>query len=347
MITIMWELEQIDRFEEIIDVRSPLEYEIDHIPKADNFPVLTDKERAEVGTLYRHASAFEAKRLASHMVTANISNYLREHFNSRGKNWKPLVYCWRGGNRSKSFVYILNQIGWKALQLPGGYKSYRKAVVQEIDHQSPHLSFKVLCGRTGVGKSLLLQTLKQQGAQTLDLEALSNHRGSVLGNPITGKQPTQKRFESLLCMHLRQYDPEQVIFVEAESKKIGKLQIPESLLHTIRNSPCINVETDIVTRTHYLINEYRHFLENQALLESALSLLIPFCGKKKIERWLDWENQIGPERLVQELLEEHYDPIYLRSMKNNFAHYHRAQQLDLSKIDNECLGAAAENLLKQ
>ena len=345
----MWTLEKIDQFDEIIDVRAPSEYNLDHIPGAHNCPALKNNERVTVGTLYRQTSAFEAKKLAASMMTSNISSYLQHYFNSRDANWRPLVYCWRGGSRSEAFTYILNQIGWQTTQLSGGYKAYRKMVIQEIDRLAPLLSFKVLCGRTGVGKSLLLQTLAQQGAQVLDLEALANHRGSVLGEPTQGEQPTQKWFESLLCEALRHYNPQQTIFVEAESRKIGKLQVPTSLLMAIRNAPCIHIAADMTARVQYLISEYHHFLENKALLESALSCLIPFRGKKQIAKWLDWKKQLSAETLVHELLEEHYDPVYLRSMKHHFAHYHTQtdDSIHLQKIDRVCVKAAAEDLLNR
>src|SRR5262249_26159773 len=149
--------------------------------------------------------------------------HLDATFGERPRAWRPLVYCWRGGTRSGALVHVLQQIGWKARQLGGGYKAYRRSVIAELEESPGRFEWHVVCGLTGSGKSRLLRALARCGAQVLDLEMLAAHRGSVLGDLPGEPQPPQKMFESLLWNELRQFDPMQPVFVEAESKRIGNL----------------------------------------------------------------------------------------------------------------------------
>ena len=173
-------LDRLDDFDEIIDVRSPLEFADDHIPGAVNAPVFSNDERARVGTLYRQ-SPFDATRLGAALAARNIAAHLDTTFADRPQGWRPLIYCWRGGKRSGSMTVMFNMIGWRARQLDGGYKTYRRATLDLLDTLPPTLRLIVLTGPTGSGKTRLLDALAQAGAQTLDLEALAAHRGSLLG----------------------------------------------------------------------------------------------------------------------------------------------------------------------
>lgn len=329
-------------------MRSPSEYIQDHIPGATNFPAVDDNERSIVGTLYKQTSTFEARKQGASFIAGNVARYLKTHFSDRDEYWHPLIYCWRGGNRSKAFTHILQEIGWQAVQLPGGYKSYRALVRNALDTLPPHFDFKVLCGRTGVGKSLLLKVLEENGAQVLDLEYLANHRGSVLGNPVEGSQPSQKYFESLLCKKLQGLDCDRPVYVEAESRKIGKIQLPDALLNTIRSADCIRLRASLNERTAYLTHEYRHFLEDRKLLNDALKGLTPFLGKEKIRRWTRrWETPEDVQALVVSLLTEHYDPIYVRSMQKHFHHYAKAQIVELESIQPAGLQKVTEKILSQ
>ena len=340
----MLTLSQIDEFEEVIDVRSPAEYGEDHIPGALNFPVLDDKQRVEIGTIYRRISSFEAKKRGAALVADNVARHLREHFRDRTDDWRPLIYCWRGGMRSAALTHVLREVGWAAEQLPGGYKAYRKSVIETLDEIAPRLRLKVLCGCTGTGKSKLLASLAKRGTQVIDLEALANHRGSVLGAPIASEQPSQKRFESLLCKTLRGFDPETPTYIEAESRRIGKVQIPTALLKTMRAAECVRVEAGVSARTEFLIAEYRHFLEDNALLDDALQALARHAGKSRIESWLEQRAAGDTEGLVRELLERHYDPLYLRSMQRHFTRYADAASMRLDAISDATLDAAAAKL---
>ena len=340
----MWTLTQINTFEETIDVRSPAEYEIDHIPGALNYPVLNDGQRAEIGRIYKQISSLEAKKLGAAIVAENISRHLKDNFRNRGENWRPLVYCWRGSMRSAALTHVLREIGWQAKQLPGGYKAYRKAVIDTLAKIPSGFHFKVLCGCTGTGKSQLLQHLARYGAQIMDLEALANHRGSVLGAPVTGKQPSQKKFESLLCQKLCTLDPQLPVYIEAESRRIGKVQVPGTLIDVMYSAECINIEADVNARTKFLISEYRHFLQNDELLENAIRSLEYHAGKNKVDNWLNWRNNGNAENLVRDLLQKHYDPLYSRSIKNHFSRYKDAVPMRLSNIDSETLDRIAQQI---
>ena len=214
------------QFDAIIDVRSPAEFAEDHIPGAISAPVLDDEERAKVGTLYKQVSAFDAKKLGAALLAKNFARHVENLFKDKEQTWRPLVYCWRGGKRSGAAAHILREIGWNADTLEGGYKAYRRWVVQQLEEIPQQLEWRVIHGPTGSGKSRLLSALKAAGAQVLDLEDLAAHRGSVLGNLPGRPQPSQKMFESLLLQKISSLQLEKPVYVEGESKKIGQLQVP-------------------------------------------------------------------------------------------------------------------------
>ena len=342
----MWTLTQINAFEDIIDVRSPAEYHHDHVPGALNLPVLNDAQRTEIGTIYKRVSSLEARRRGAALVADNISRHLQAHFSNRPPSWRPLVYCWRGGMRSAALTHVLQEIGWHAEQLPGGYKMYRKTVIQALENTAPRLNFKVLCGCTGTGKSRLLARLAELGAQIVDLEALANHRGSVLGAPLTSKQPSQKYFENLLCRELDDLNPELPVFIEAESRRIGKIQVPSTLLDTMHNAECVRVNADLDARIGFLADEYRHFIKDDALLKDALRPLIRHLGKNKVEQWMNWRRYGTVRELIGGLLNEHYDPFYLRSMRKHFRHYDEAHEIRLEAVNDTSLRGAARQLIR-
>lgn len=337
-------LPQLDSFDAIIDARSPSEFAEDHIPGAINCPVLNDEERTRVGTMYKQIGAFEAKKLGAALVARNIAQHIETRFFEMPRDWKPLVYCWRGGNRSGSLAHILAKIGWPAVQLDGGYRVYRRYVNDELSRLPASFTFKVICGTTGSGKSRLLQTLSAQGEQVLDLEQIACHKGSVLGGLPAEPQPTQKRFESLVWHTLRHFNPGRVVYVESESKKIGNLRVPEALMEAMRASPCIAVGLAQRDRIRLLMQEYPHFIADPITLNHQLDCLIPLHGREKISRWQAMANEGRIEDLVSELLALHYDPAYLRSIARNFPQYASAQKLEIDGISVEAFGNAADSI---
>ena len=316
-----WSLDHIAHFDDILDVRSPAEYALDHLPQSLNFPVLDNAERARVGILYKKVSSFEAKKQGAALVASHIASHIEKHLADKTEGWQPLVYCWRGGTRSAAMVHVLNDIGWGAQQLPGGYKAYRRRVIDTIAELAPRLRFVVLCGKTGVGKTRLLEALHRHSKQVLDLEKIANHKGSVLGEPTKGEQPSQKCFESQLCHTMRALDPKQTVYVEAESPKIGRIQIPTVLLNAMHCGQCLRIEAAMSARVAFLCEEYRHFLHDPELFQSAIARLAAHVAKKKIEHWLFLHKAEEISALVEDLLVSHYDPFYTRSMNKHFKHY--------------------------
>ena len=329
-------------FDEVIDVRSPGEFADDHIPSAINLPVLNDAERARVGTLYKQVSSFEAKKVGAALVSRNIAQYLEGYLADKPKSYRPLVYCWRGGSRSGSLTHILQKIGFGAIQLDGGYKAYRRHVIAELAHLPAQLTYRVVSGPTGSGKSRLLQALAEEGAQVLDLEALAAHRGSLLGALPNQPQPSQKSFESAVWYTLTRFDPARPVFVESESKKIGALRVPDALIAAMRASPCVRLEVPLAARVQLLIEDYAHFLHDSSLINSQLSHLVALRGNDTVLAWQELANQQVWDELVAALLKQHYDPAYLRSLSNNYPT--EASDLTFSSAD---LSSAGIQLLAQ
>jgi tRNA 2-selenouridine synthase len=334
----------LQQFDALLDARSPAEYAEDHIPRADSFPVLSNEERARVGTLHKQASPFEAKKLGAALVARNIAAHVESAFQDKPKNWRPLVYCWRGGKRSGAFAHILREIGWDAKTLEGGYKAYRKHVVEQLSEVPSRLRFRVIHGVTGSGKSRLLASLRAAGAQVLDLEGLAAHRGSVLGNLPERPQPSQKMFESLLLKELGLFDAAREIFVEGESRKIGQLQVPAALIGRMRESECVLLETAAEARVALLMDEYRHFFSDLPTLNAQLDCLVGLHGHERVGEWKALAASGQWADLVRRLLAEHYDPAYRRSAPNNFPRLADAPRVQVSSPDVAAFDAAARAL---
>lgn len=315
-----------EAFDEIVDVRSPSEFAADHIPGAINAPVLTDSERAEIGTLYAQES-FEAKKRGAALVARNIAHAIDTQFIDRPRDWRPLVYCWRGGNRSAAMATVMQRIGWRAAVLTGGYAAYRRFVVSDLERLASAARFVVICGVTGSGKSAYLRQLAARHEQVLDLEMLAHHRGSLLGSEPEGKQPTQKMFESLIWHALRQLDLARPVHIESESKKIGAVQVPQALMTRMREASCIELAPSMDERIRFLCKEYAHFFERTDELIAALERLRPLVGGERIAQWQELIGARQWQALVASLLEHHYDPSYRRSMQKNYQHYANAQRI--------------------
>lgn len=312
-------LTQLGEFDDIIDVRTPSEFADDHIPGAINCPVLSDEERIAVGTLYKQISPFEARKIGAALVANNIAAHLQTRFHAHPKSWRPLIYCWRGGQRSGAMCIILTQIGWAAHKLEGGYKTYRRDVLDKLDALPQGLTLHIICGPTGSGKSRFLASLANSGQQVLDLESLANHRGSVLGKLPGQAQPSQKWFDSTLLQALQKLDPSRPVYVEAESNKIGSITLPPALVTAMHASECLLVETPLDTRVTALLEEYRHYIGAPDLLISHLQALHRFHGSKQMEHWAALIRAGDFTTLVKELLTLHYDPGYFRATSRHYA----------------------------
>ena len=321
------------RYDTIIDCRSPSEFAEDHIPGAICAPVLDDAERAQIGTMYKQLSPFEAKKLGAALVAKNVARHVQTLFAGKPRSWRPLLYCWRGGKRSGAMAHVLREIGWDAQTLEGGYRSYRRWVVAQLESLPEALDLRVIHGPTGSGKSRLLVALREAGAQVLDLEELAAHRGSVLGNLPDRPQPTQKSFESQLLAAICAFDPGRPVFVEGESKKIGQLQVPEALIARMRASACVRLDAPLDVRVTLLLDEYRHFLDDRAALEAQLDCLSALHGREEIGAWKALAAQGAWRDFVARLLMQHYDPAYRRSSLQNFARLPEARVVRVESAD--------------
>ena len=332
-------------FDTVLDARSPAEYAEDHVPGAVSFPVLSNEERVRVGTLYKQESPFAAKKLGAALVARNIASHIETSFVDKPKIWRPLVYCWRGGKRSGAFAHILREIGWDAKTLEGGYKAYRRHVVEQLAAMPQRFRFRVVHGVTGSGKSRLLGALRTTGAQVLDLEDLAAHRGSVLGNLPERPQPSQKMFESILLKVLLSLDASKEVFVEGESRKIGQLQVPEALITRMRESECVLLDTAADARVALLLDEYRHFFADPAALGVQLDCLVAMHGRERVDEWKALADAGAWPELVSRLLAEHYDPAYRRSAAQNFPRLAEARSLRIAAPAPEAFNAAARELV--
>jgi len=301
-------------FDTVIDARSPAEYAEDHIPGAVNLPVLSDEERARVGTIYTQESPFRARRIGGALVARNIAAHLEGPLAGHEGGWQPLLYCWRGGQRSGAFALWLGQVGWRARTLRGGYQSYRRAVVAQLYGRTLPHRLLLLDGNTGTAKTALLARVAERGGQVLDLEGLANHRGSVLGlRP--GGQPGQKAFESRLAAALAALDPARAVLVEAESSKVGDRLVPPSLWAAMRQAPRLRVTATPEARARYLVAAYADLFEEPGLFHRQLGLLTPLRGRERVARWQALLAENARETLVRELIEHHYDSRYARSRR--------------------------------
>lgn len=334
-------IDQIGEFDTIIDARSPSEFALDHLPGAVNCPSLDDDERRIVGTIYKQQGAFEARRVGGAMVAANLAKHLRERFADMPHTWRPLVYCWRGGLRSGSMVHWFRLVGWDAQQLAGGYKRYRGHVIALIDALSPQLQLRVLCGPTGSAKTRILHALAERGEQVIDLEGLAVHKGSVLGRVPGQPQPSQKRFETLLATQLEGLDLSRPVFIEAESRKIGQISLPTSLLDRLRASPCIELQASPEVRLEFLLRDYAYLGDDPQKLADTLAQLHGLQSNETLARWREWALAHQLPELFSELMSLHYDPMYARSQGGNYLQLKGAARVPVASLLEDRLAEVA------
>ena len=322
----------------IIDARAPSEFATDHVPGAINLPVLDDAERARVGTLYVQHSRFEARRVGAALVARNVAAMLDGPLAEMPRSWRPVVYCWRGGQRSGALAVILQQVGWPVRVIDGGYRAYRRVVARMLYDAPFPAPLWVLDGDTGTGKTALLGLLAARGVQVLDLEAMARHRGSLFGR-MAGGQPTQKAFESALALAISGLDPTRPVLVEAESHRIGRIMVPPALWTAMRTAPRLRIEAPLDARAALLARDYAQILVDPGQLVGRIEALRPWHSRARIEEWQGLARTGAAQALARALLAEHYDPRYRRS---------RAAQpevpvqvLPVERLDAPALEAAA------
>ncbi len=329
-------------YDMIIDVRSPAEFAEDHIVGAVNMPSLNNAERAEIGTIYKQQSAFEARKIGGYMAAKNISDHIRAFLLEKPPEFTPLIHCWRGGQRSRAFAQICSEIGWTCYILEGGYKYYRTQILDNLNILPEQFKYRIIAGRTGSAKTKLLQALAQKGEQILDLEALANHKGSLLGR-MTGDQPSQKMFESRLINQLSSFDKDRPVFVESESSRIGDLHIPKLLWREMIQSPVIMIEIDRDIRAAYLVDEYPHLLSDQTDLNRLIDGMIYRHGHAETQKWRALMAQNDWLSLSHCLLEQHYDPAYDQSVTRHERPV--TGIISMQKIDQTEISRTADDII--
>ncbi len=308
---------QPDQYDMVIDVRSPSEFADDHIEGAVNLPVLFDDERAVVGKLYKQTSAFAARKTGAAIMSRNIAQHLETILKDKPADFRPLIHCWRGGQRSRAFALVLSEIGWTTHLLEGGYKAYRRGVLDKIKSLPERLNLIVIAGRTGSGKTDLLQTLQQNQQQILDLEDLAAHRGSLLGQIPGRLQPGQRLFESRIVHKLMQFDPSLPVFIESESSRIGNLQIPAALWRVMTNAPLVTLDVPVSARAAYLVSVYERLMLDPSDLLVLIDGMVRRHGYDITSEWKNLLNQKDWHSLAKSLLTAHYDPAYDQSVSRH------------------------------
>ena len=299
-----------NKFDTIIDVRSPLEFAEDHIVGAINCPVLSDLERQKVGTIYKKESSFKAKIIGSSLTAKNIAFHIENNFMEKKGSWQPLIYCWRGGQRSKAFSIVLSEVGWRTNQLKGGYKEYRNQVINFLDNIGPKLKITLISGKTGSAKTKILKSIENEGGQILDLEGLANHKGSLLGKIPDLIQPSQKFFESLIFNKIQNLNLKDKIYIEAESSKIGNIHIPKSIWKKMIKSPRIEISANVELRAKFLVSDYDYMCNNPTLINPIIKGLKNRLSKELFDEWTNLIDRKKWFDLTKSFLENHYDPSY-------------------------------------
>ncbi|WP_179379388.1 tRNA 2-selenouridine(34) synthase MnmH [Jannaschia marina] len=329
-------------FDDVIDVRSPAEFAEDHIPGAINLPALSDAERAEVGTIYVRQDRFLARKIGAALVSRNVAAQLEGPLADRDGGWRPLVYCWRGGQRSGSVATIFEQIGWRVARLEGGYKAYRRKVSERLYEMPLGLRLVLIEGGTGTGKTQLLEHLARLGTQVIDLEGLANHRGSNFGG-WPGGQPAQKMFESRLAAEIAALDPARPVFVEAESNAIGRLLLPPTLWTAMNAAEVVTLRAPLAGRARFLTTTYPDLTADAELLRKRIETMRPYQPADRIAAWHALAAEGAYASLAEGLIAHHYDPRYRRPTG---ATRHEIGSVEMTDVSDAELARAAEEIVK-
>ena len=328
----------------VIDARSPHEFAEDHVPGAVNLPVVDDAQFAEVGIAHKtnpHAAYLIGAQYSFH----NLSEHTKALISRFGPDDRFLVYCFRGGKRSALWAANLRLIGFTVDVIPGGWKRYRNWVRETLVALPPVFEYVVLCGPTNCGKTRLLQALAHEGEQVLDLETLASHKGSLLGDLPGRPQPSQKYFDTLVLDTLRRFDPARPVWLEAESKKIGRLLVPEALTAAMRRAPTLHLSVPMTERVRLCREDYAHFAADPLSMVDRLAPLKPLVGGEELALWQTLAKEGRVDELFERLMAQHYDPAYARSTTREFGPGDGANTLALDLLQPEALAATARTMI--
>lgn len=339
----------LTRYALAIDARSEREFEHDHLPGAINLPVVITDEYAEVGTLHRQEKESSGIPFRAYLVGVayslrNMADALETQIATLPPTAPVLVYCFRGGKRSRLWSDALTTLGYAVHRVEGGWKAYRRWVNAQLESFPSRYRFNVLCGPTGCGKTRLLEALHVAGAQVLDLEGLARHRGSLIGALPGIPQPSQKWFDSLLLQELRSFDPGRPVWTESESKKIGEIRLPECLIKEMHSGTAIFLDVTMDARVRLWREDYRHFEADPVTLLNQLQYLKPLVGSEELEKWTDLVEQDQVPLLFERLMRMHYDPLYQRSLSRSYTDVPNHRKLELQSLDREYLAGVASLL---
>ena len=318
----------------LVDARTPLEFSEDHIPGAINVPLLTNEERVEIGTLYKQQGAHIARIRGLELTAARFPAIVAE-IAAAAAGRPILVYCWRGGLRSKTIATILELTGYPVQQLTGGYKAFRNHVSAQFEAFRPPGPLVVLHGMTGIGKTTLLNLLTNRGESVVDLEGLAEHRGSAFGSlGLSQENLTQKRFETLVWDAFRKLPANRPVFIEGESRRIGRMTLPGNLYDVMQESFKVWCSASLETRVSRLTEEYGLKVYEDGL-KTALEKIKKKLGGVKYAEIAGYLERWEMEPFMTELIVSYYDQLYYKV---------REWQEDMT-LSLEDFDAAAEELV--
>jgi len=294
----------------LVDVRAPAEFAETTIPGAVNIPIFTDAERAEVGTVYKQKGKAVARQLGVELVAPKIPQLVAAARQAaEGRSGPVIVFCWRGGMRSKAMTAFFDLAGLPSRQLEGGHKAFRRQVLDDFE-RGIWGRVLVLRGMTGVGKTLMLEQLALHNYPVIDLEGLANHRGSAFGNLGLPPQPGQKRFEALLWEELRRLRNSDYIIVEGESRHIGRVLVPPTLFADMQSETSLWLDAPLDVRIRYILDDYPAIDTHRDAFVRPINALKERLGGDKVAELLELLQRGAWQELTRELMVNYYDPLY-------------------------------------
>ncbi|BCJ86677.1 tRNA 2-selenouridine(34) synthase MnmH [Effusibacillus dendaii] len=318
----------------LIDVRSEGEYQESHIPGAVNIPLLNNEERARVGTVYKQVGQGQAKELGLQIVSSKLPDLVKQ-IQQAAVDTQPVVYCWRGGMRSKSVATVLDLLGIPALRLEGGYRAYRETVTERLAHFQLSARCVVIHGMTGTGKTELLKRLADDGEPVVDLEGMAGHKGSAFGS--IGEHPrNQRMFDSLLLDRLEELKGAPYLIIEAESKRIGRVNMPDFLVEAKEAGLHILLEAPLSVRVERTLDQYvvddPDFHEKVTHALQSIEKKLPPDDRKFAWQYIE---EYRYDQLAEILLVKYYDPRYAHSMQQYHGPFQRIDATDLEICKEE------------